>query len=438
MAYNAKDQVSGFAGIPRNMTGLATQLKKANYSCHMAGKWHAGLATLDHTPQGRGYDSSIGYFDPAIDFWNFQPDSSVERCPGLGELTDLWQDSGPAVGLNNSWSCSQSNQTPQCVYFDELVASRMEAVIGGHAPSAQPLFAFVSFHNTHIPLEQVPQAYADKFKAFINDTSRALYAAKTSHLDDMVGRVISAWKAAGLWENSVILASSDNGGSLGGGGNNWPLRGGKFSNWEGGVRVNAFASGGLIPQSRRGAVEPGFTSIEDFFTTITGLAGVSSFDSRGAAAGLPPVSGVDLWPLISGKNSTSPRREVVLATSSSGNQFTGDTLIQAYINASSGLKIIAGALGWDAVTGPQYPNSSGSWPNVPKNCSPACLFNVVKDPSESFDLALSDPGAVQTMLAHMVELQRSVFSPDRGHTDNKLACAAAERAKGFLAPFVFP
>ena len=58
--YNPKDPVSGFAGIPRNMTGMAQHMKRAGYVTHQTGKWDAGMATPDHTPQGRGYDTSRG------------------------------------------------------------------------------------------------------------------------------------------------------------------------------------------------------------------------------------------------------------------------------------------------------------------------------------------------------------------------------------------
>lgn len=57
-----------------------------------------------------------------------------------------------------------------------------------------------------------------------------------------------------MWENSLVVFHSDNGGEIifKGicGGNNWPLRGGKFSNFEGGIRVNAFVSGGWVPTAR--------------------------------------------------------------------------------------------------------------------------------------------------------------------------------------------
>ena len=55
--YNPDDPISGFAGIPRNLTGIATQLREADYAAHMVGKWHAGGTTLDHIPTGRGFES---------------------------------------------------------------------------------------------------------------------------------------------------------------------------------------------------------------------------------------------------------------------------------------------------------------------------------------------------------------------------------------------
>ena len=50
--YNPNDPVSGYAGIPHNMTGIAGKME-AGYAMHMVGKWHAGGATPDHIPTGR-------------------------------------------------------------------------------------------------------------------------------------------------------------------------------------------------------------------------------------------------------------------------------------------------------------------------------------------------------------------------------------------------
>ena len=158
-------------------------------------------------------------------------------------------------------------------------------------------------------------------------------------------------------------------------------------------------------------------------------------DARGAAAGLPPVDGINLWPLLSGANSTPPRTEIVLGSTSTGDQGFGDTIVQGYVNASSGLKILVGGLGWSSWPGPQSPDGAGNL-NVYYNCSPACLFDVLSDPSERVDLAAAAPKTVAAMLAHLAELNAGVFSPNRGHGDDKAACAAALAAGGFLAPFV--
>jgi arylsulfatase A-like enzyme len=69
-------------GIPRNMTGMATKLASAGYATHMVGKWDAGMATPDHTPYGRGYRTSLNYFNHCNDYWT----STVAACrePGKG------------------------------------------------------------------------------------------------------------------------------------------------------------------------------------------------------------------------------------------------------------------------------------------------------------------------------------------------------------------
>ena len=74
---NAKDPISGWAGIPRNMTTIAQLLKRAGYRTHLVGKWDCGMATPEHTPRGRGYDSSFGYFHHANDYWT----EAIGWCP---------------------------------------------------------------------------------------------------------------------------------------------------------------------------------------------------------------------------------------------------------------------------------------------------------------------------------------------------------------------
>ena len=65
---NKSDPVSGWAGIPRNMTGIAEKLRSGGYRTHAVGKWDAGMATPEHTPRGRGYETWLGYFQHANDY----------------------------------------------------------------------------------------------------------------------------------------------------------------------------------------------------------------------------------------------------------------------------------------------------------------------------------------------------------------------------------
>ena len=79
--------------------------------------------------------------------------------------------------------------------------------------------------------------------------------AMVTYMDDAFGKVIDALKEKGMYEDTLIVFHTDNGGEIMAaglcGGNNWPLTGGKFSNFEGGIRVNAFVSGGSLPEVRR-------------------------------------------------------------------------------------------------------------------------------------------------------------------------------------------
>ena len=120
-----------------------------------------------------------------------------------------------------------------------------------------------------------------------------------NRVDSHVGEIVGALEAAGLWSNTLLTLWADNGGPIYGGAftcelcdgdagaNNFPLRGGKHSNFEGGVRVNALVAGGLLPAAARGRTLTGLVAVEDIFSTFATLAGLDPFDARGAAGFTP-------------------------------------------------------------------------------------------------------------------------------------------------------
>jgi hypothetical protein len=155
------------------------------------------------------------------------------------------------------------------------------------------------------------------------------------------------------------------------------------------------------------------------------------FAPQYAAAGLPPIDSLNMWPLISGANSTSPRTEIVAGSDSSECNFGNGTTVQALVR-SDGWKLIIGSLGQNVWSGPISPNGT-QWDDVPYHCGipttpptgkGGCLFNVLTDPTEHDDVAASNPGIVAEMYARILEHQKTAFTPNRGRDDGS-ACRAA-------------
>ena len=408
--YNPKDPVSGFAAIPRNMTGLATKLKMAGYATHQVGKWDAGMATPDHTPQGRGFDSSLGYFHHANDYYT----EKAGGCKGAkGGIVDLWDTDKPASSMNG---------TGPDKYEEGLFRERLLKVVEDADPST-PLFLYYAPHIVHTPL-QVPDKYLNMF-SFIDDHDRQYYHAMVAYLDGVVGDLVDALKKKGMWDNLLFAASSDNGGPVypGGGANNFPLKGGKVSDWQGGVRVNAFVSGGYLPENMRGTKTDGYIHLADWYGTFCSIAGVDPTDERAAKAKLPPVDSYNMWPLISGENTTSPRTEVPVSI---------NTLI------SGDYKILVGTVPQAGWTGPHYPNTtSPEGIKTEEQCGDSgCLYNVKNDPLEHENLASKMPSELKQMQQKLAKVQATYFNPDRGSPYPGACETAIEKYGGFWGPFV--
>ena len=153
---------------------------------------------------------------------------------------------------------------------------------------------------------------------------RQTYHAMVYYMDGVVREMRKALEDNGLWATTLWFHQSDNGGPSFAGSshtaNNYPLKGSKTTNWQGGIRVNAFVSGGFLKTAAPdmiGRKLDGFVHVCDWYATWCSLAGVDKEDSRAAAANsngaspkLPPVDGIDLWPYLSGKADASPRKEI--------------------------------------------------------------------------------------------------------------------------------
>ena len=205
-----------------------------------------------------------------------------------------------------------------------------------------------------------------------------------------------------------------------------------MSNWQGGIHVNAYASGGLLPAAVVGTKNTGLMVGADIYSTFCAIAGVDPTDERAAAANLPPIDGYNMWPWLSGANKTSPRTEVPVASDSKEAnlaQLGNMTVVQAVVRAD-GFKLMIGEMGQNIWTGPQYPNKTTNWGTTLTTVAcqrgahsllqgkvGACLMsNVLTDPTEHDDVAAaSQPGYCRrTHATHPVLAVYGIFTKSWG------------------------
>ena len=155
---------------------------------------------------------------------------------GIEKGFDLWEDKG--------------NLYDNTTYGGHLYAEHaLESIASFDASTHTALFMYVAFQNTHAPF-QVPASYLNASRA--THHNKQTYLAMGTFMDEAIGNITAALKAKGMWDNTLVLFSADNGGEVSAAGNNYPLRGGKYTDFAGGTRNVAFASGGWLPAALRG------------------------------------------------------------------------------------------------------------------------------------------------------------------------------------------
>ncbi len=151
---------------------------------------------------------------------------------------------------------------PFLTVFQDLIMERAHDVIHSHAEKEgldKPMFMYLSLPHTHFPLE-APAKYYDRYPGMDDSEARRSYLAMVSHMDDIVGNMTDALVDSGMYENTIVVMMSDNGGYEGiwparrmsfyGGSDNGPLRGMKSEYFEGGTRVTTFIHSPLLDHKR--------------------------------------------------------------------------------------------------------------------------------------------------------------------------------------------
>ncbi len=201
--------VDNVTELPLEKITIAQALKRAGYATGMFGKWHLG-EDPEHHPAARGFDEAIV---SAGRHFNFRTNPPVEY--------------------------------PKGTYLADFLTDRAVDFIRRHKD--EPFFLYLPHFGVHSPWQAKEDWIAHfKPKKPVGGHRDPVYAGMIASVDESVGRILKTLDELGLGENTLVIFSSDNGGV---GGylregikgrdvtDNWPLRGGKGTFHEGGIRV---------------------------------------------------------------------------------------------------------------------------------------------------------------------------------------------------------
>jgi arylsulfatase A-like enzyme len=202
--------VENVTALPLDLDTVADQLQKAGYATGIFGKWHIGEKGPHH-PARRGFDEAI-----------------------------------VTMGKHFNFTTNPDVVVPQGVYLADFLTDKAVDFIARHKD--HPFFLYLPHFGVHSPYQAKPkliERFADK--PGVGGHANPTYAAMIASVDDSVGRVMQALDAASIADNTVLVFTSDNGGvggyvreglkKAGDITDNAPLRSGKGSLYEGGIRV---------------------------------------------------------------------------------------------------------------------------------------------------------------------------------------------------------
>lgn len=275
--------------LPNDIFTIGDAMQKAGYNTAYFGKWHLGNGA-GHRPEKRGYHKAHMYAGGGFYNPKFLPEYDAPEKKRLSEaLTDM--------GIN----FIKDNKN-------------------------KPFFLFVSHYDVHVQLD-ADRNIIDKFLAKKKDPDyacNAVYAAMVEHVDKSVGRILESLDKMGIADNTLVIFYSDNGGVdnrydniplLGGKSlevypqghplryiatTNAPLRAGKGTLYEGGIRVPLIIR--WPEKVKPGSVSDAPVSCVDFYPTFIQLA-------KGEKPKNQALDGISLLPALT-RNQFDPQREI--------------------------------------------------------------------------------------------------------------------------------
>ncbi len=339
-------------GLPPEEITIARALKTKGYTTQCIGKWHLG-----HHPQNLPTSHGFDFF------YGLRWSNDMEPAKG--------NPPNASMNLNQKlewWNCSllRSDQIIEQPTDLRTLTKRYteEAVRFIQQNKEKPFFLYFAHTYPHVPL------FASK--AFQNTSPRGLYGDVVEELDWSVGQVLETLRKQGLANNTLVFFTSDNGPWLVknlAGGSAGPLRDGKGSSWEGGMREPGIAW--WPGRVKADVVNHELACSMDLFNTCLSLAKIPAPADR-------VLDGFDMSPMLLG---TGPSQRTMMI------YYTGD---EVYAVRKGPYKA-------------HFTTYSGYSKEQPQKHDPPLLFHLPNDPGERSDIATEHPDVVADI---KVELEK--------------------------------
>ncbi len=342
-------------GLPKDEITIAELLKTVGYRTGMVGKWHLGHLP-EHLPPAHGFDEYFGM--PYSNDMLPAKDAPPGRDKFFAENNDYWKT--PLIRGTEIIDEHPDQRQVTRQYTDEAVR-----FIQGNKDRS--FFLYVAHTFPHVPLFASSE-FREKSRA-------GLYGDVVEELDWSVGQILDTLRKENLAENTMVFFSSDNGPWLiydDHGGSAGPLKDGKGSTWEGGMRVpGIFWWPGHI---QSGVIQPNVASTMDLLPTCAAIAGVEAPDRK--------LDGVDLTPLL----------------------FRNELMEREPFFYYRGAKLFACRLGpWKA----HFQTQTGYGQKQSDSHEPPLLFHLEIDPGEKRNVAAKHPEVIE-------QIRKSVAAHEAG------------------------
>ncbi|MBP0905401.1 sulfatase [Mariniflexile gromovii] len=289
-------------GLPDSVKTIAEYLKEAGYATARIGKNDLGKNfhkyDVREYPLKHGYDEFLGFSAHAHDYWLLSQEMK-DRTPDPNGTSAVL---GPLMHNNGVKSYDEG-------YLTDILTD--EAIQYIQKSKDKPFFLTLAYNSVHHLIHEVPQKYLDKYDvkpipnydpdslmayakhkpgsyaAYYDKYSRLgdiqdedlrkYYLANLNCLDDNIGKLLESIKNQGLDNETLIIFLSDNGGTPLNGANNSPLTAGKYSIWEGGIRVPMAIS--WLGKIAAGQTQNAYVSAMDILPTIASAVGIKLTDN---------------------------------------------------------------------------------------------------------------------------------------------------------------